>query len=613
MLSPSRAMHPIKWIIGTQLLIQLKVLIAVVIGALLLFGLYGLFSDVVIPTTTSKVDSLFKLEGHFDGSSGGGGTGGEDAGHAQGVSFDDGTCTYQYYSMLEKAIEDANSHTTANADADLSNAVAVIAERESDGVYIVKPLTPINVDTTVSMTGEYIFDTNGQTVTVNSGANFLVSNGAKITFRDSGNGNMVKNSESTTMETLITADNTASTLTVLNGNYTVTNTDGMVCAVCTSAPTLKIQNGTFKADSQNKSAYAVAMRNVSGASVEISNGQFSGNSQATTGAGMFVDSTQTNITIHDGVFTGTSDLSIGCGIRLSGSKNITIDKGEFFGISHCTTLSSNSKMGIGIHTQSTTGDIIIKDGTYKGIGTMNSGRALNISKASSNITIYNGKFLAAQERMCSESTAGSAAWLTTTGTIDIKGGVYSGVGQGLQCNSSATTITGGVFESPWHGGIYFGAGTGVTKIKNATLRCTEYKNTEAAKEFGFTKWKTEDGSTYVDEDGIFFSAFYIGNTTADATVYMDSCKIECCDQMRWGVCATVSSSYGYKNSSLYVSNTNFPGKIRVDPENESGNFGSLYIGKGVTHKGLCGSGGADANMGTVDTTTYANQVFCQDI
>ena len=78
MLSPSRAMHPIKWIIGTQLLIQLKVLIAVVIGALLLFGLYGLFSDVVIPTTTSKVDSLFKLEGHFDGSSGGGGTGGGD-------------------------------------------------------------------------------------------------------------------------------------------------------------------------------------------------------------------------------------------------------------------------------------------------------------------------------------------------------------------------------------------------------------------------------------------------------------------------------------------------------------------------------------------------------
>ena len=39
-----------------------KVLIAVVIEALLLFRLYGLFNDVIIPTTTSKVTSMFKLE-----------------------------------------------------------------------------------------------------------------------------------------------------------------------------------------------------------------------------------------------------------------------------------------------------------------------------------------------------------------------------------------------------------------------------------------------------------------------------------------------------------------------------------------------------------------------
>ena len=52
-----------------------KVLIAVVIGALLLFGLYGLVGNVVIPTTTSKVSSLFNTTG-VDGAGTGGGAGG---------------------------------------------------------------------------------------------------------------------------------------------------------------------------------------------------------------------------------------------------------------------------------------------------------------------------------------------------------------------------------------------------------------------------------------------------------------------------------------------------------------------------------------------------------
>ena len=54
-----------------------KVLIAVVIGALLLFGLYGLVGNVVIPTTTSKVSSLFNTTG-VDGAGAGGGAGGGD-------------------------------------------------------------------------------------------------------------------------------------------------------------------------------------------------------------------------------------------------------------------------------------------------------------------------------------------------------------------------------------------------------------------------------------------------------------------------------------------------------------------------------------------------------
>ena len=40
-----------------------KILIAVVIGALLLAGLYTLFGDVIMPTVTKKVQDLFNFKG----------------------------------------------------------------------------------------------------------------------------------------------------------------------------------------------------------------------------------------------------------------------------------------------------------------------------------------------------------------------------------------------------------------------------------------------------------------------------------------------------------------------------------------------------------------------
>ena len=40
-----------------------KILIAVVIGALLLAGLYALFGDVVLPTVTQRVTDMFNFNG----------------------------------------------------------------------------------------------------------------------------------------------------------------------------------------------------------------------------------------------------------------------------------------------------------------------------------------------------------------------------------------------------------------------------------------------------------------------------------------------------------------------------------------------------------------------
>ena len=41
----------------------IKILIAVVIGALLLAGLYALFGDTIMPTVTDKVEDMFNFKG----------------------------------------------------------------------------------------------------------------------------------------------------------------------------------------------------------------------------------------------------------------------------------------------------------------------------------------------------------------------------------------------------------------------------------------------------------------------------------------------------------------------------------------------------------------------
>ena len=41
-----------------------KILIAVVIGALLLAGLYALFNSTIMPTVTKKITDLFSYSGH---------------------------------------------------------------------------------------------------------------------------------------------------------------------------------------------------------------------------------------------------------------------------------------------------------------------------------------------------------------------------------------------------------------------------------------------------------------------------------------------------------------------------------------------------------------------
>lgn len=108
-----------------------------------------------------------------------------------------------------------------------------------------------------------------------------------------------------------------------------------------------------------------------------------------------------------------------------------------------------------------------------------------------------------------------------------------------------------------------------------------------------------------------YGVFYIGNTNTESKVYMDNVTLVSDFENKPGV---LSSNYNYKDTYLYVSNTAFPGPIRVDGTRANSQNpttkGHLYVGKNVTYSGI--TTGSGSTTGIVDTTTYENKEFLND-
>ena len=194
----------------------IKILTSVVLGAAMIAGTYGIVKLNVIPKTGNKISSMFEVTGDI-------------LAEAGGViptvdKFSDGPCSYFYYDTLQNAVADAGAHTTENANADESTGKALIAVRQSDDVYIVKPTEDQAVTSSISMSNKMIFDANGKQIELAAGAEFKPTENSDITFRDSGNGKIYKDVDSANNEVLINAKSiTTSTITMLNGSYEVKN------------------------------------------------------------------------------------------------------------------------------------------------------------------------------------------------------------------------------------------------------------------------------------------------------------------------------------------------------------------------------------------------------
>ena len=526
----------------------------------------------------------------------------------------------KYYSSLQNAISDANNDVTTNGVDDSTGAKAKIAIDEKNNVYVL-PLEDVLLNTIVqvgSVKG-YTLDLNGKTLTFSEGNHFNQLTGTKLTLDDSGtNGNVTKNVNSDSQQNILRS---SGELVLNGGTYNLTNNgNGIALNFRMCEATLIANNGTINSInteagkatalqisgtnsnttiynincfSQTMSGQAVALfagksNSTEGISdIRIDGGNFTCFSKQGNVMTGYFDSK--NVTINDGTFNAKNDTGSIVGICAGGVKNdITINNVK---INSILTESAFKKYNYGIQIIGTTNNCQINGGEYyvdsniRDIYTQTAA----ILAYNSNVEINDGSFIA-DGKLNDEKNANTLGLLSDSENLVVNGGYFRGTHSGAQICGIAN-VNGGTFESPNHGGMYL---CGNVNIKNTTLKLGTYKG----------KYSEIEN---IDHYGVF----YIGNTNTESKVYIDNVTLVSDFGNKPGV---LSSNYNHKDTYLYVSNTAFPGPIRVDGTRTNSQNptakGHLYVGKNVTYSGI--TTGSGNTTGIVDTTTYENKEFLND-
>lgn len=519
----------------------------------------------------------------------------------------------KYYSSLLDAISDANNDVTTNGGEDSNGAKAKIEVDQNNNVYVM-PLKDVSINTIVQVGSEqgYTLDLNNRTITLSEGSHFDQLVGTKLILDDSGtNGNVTKNVNSSSTQNVLRS---SGKLELDGGIYNLTNNgSGTALNFRVDKATLITNGGIINSVNTNTGG-AIALQ-ISGESsdttinnINCSTNTISGNSFTLFASTSSSTEENANITINGGTFTSNTEQGPSFSGYFSG-KNVIINAGKFniksaTNNSYCAGIlavkrnnitinnvnvnvySSGTRVVYGVYIQNNTGICIINGGEYY-VDTSNAGNSA-VRVQNSNVEINNGSFIADSKLITDDATA--TGLVSNTQNLVVNGGYFRGTHSGAETVGSAY-INGGTFESPNHGGLYFG---GNVNIKNATLKLGTYKG------------------NYSENANIpHYGVFYIGSYNEESKVYMDNVTLISDFGNKPGV---LSSNYNHKDTYLYVSNTTFPGAIRVDgTRNDSQNptaQGHLYVGKNVTYSGI--TSGSSGTTGLIDTTTYENKEFLND-
>lgn len=473
------------------------------------------------------------------------------------------------YSDIHTALKDFNNKTTINADAVLDNALVEI-DLKNNKIILKKN---VNISKNIIFSKDCKVDLNGYTINLSKNSHIEIKENTNVTFFDNTGKGIIKKDNNLSRETLFIMN--YGNLTIDGGTYKMNSGQiGTTIMLYCKDGMVHIKDGTFNVTTTNAFGYIIKVDKAK--TIKIDDGSFnidskSGDVYAIKTYPPLINQTM-NISINGGRFDIYSENGNTSGLDLH--------RGNKLYINNCYVKTHTVKSINSITTPSVALDFTMFKNAYIDGGTfiaIESDKMTNYDSlglyesGNDNVVINGGKFYG--------NTSYSASYLT------INDGIFSGIHSGLQLyGREKVVINGGIYESPWHGGIY--ASGKELHIQNAILGSPKWKESHFGKETDFQP-QYEDGKYW---DGTLYSCMYIGGPNNDVVVYMNNCKLAYTENLTTEYSIVLTSNHGHCNSALYISNTDAIKKIRVDGENDKGCKGNLYIRENVTYKGVYGKG-----------------------
>ena len=595
----TRILHDKKGIYVTT---AMKIVIALVLGITILTGTTYVVKDVVMPQTEQKIVDAFDKD-YSKGTSGQ--LGPASTGNQGELSIESlkENHEFSYYSSLSKAVEDVNSDSLTNQDAD--EATALAGAYKDGELYSIVLLKDSTLSEKLTINRSTIFNLGGKTLELTTGdAAIGFTNGVNtIDGRLSGSSVTKSPTSKVTSNTpvcMFQADGAA--FAISGGNYGFTGSyNANITAVSTPSSgtaDVSISNCTFNADVVNDTATNI-FKIIDTKVVTINNSNVSVSANCKTWC-IFANS---KLSINNSVFnvSGRNANTVfvaksteSCDAKLSNNyMHVELVDGAGSGasvrafatlgsstatVSNCEiSTSSNNAGSVALATMSATSSLKIENSEISSDST--SGMAYTIYNNEASCEIINDKILCDStsgtslavgnyngtceitntDIFCDNANDDHGGAVANSGTLTFNSGVVTGVHSGLQTTSgSKTYINGGVFQSCHHGGIYFSHGpTGEAYVRNATIKNIEYNGKHDPSQF---------------PDGNRYAAMYVGGGSGanykNMSTYLDNCKIEIDSGCDWLLFMRGSS--GETGNKLYISNSTVSTnkKIRTDRDNK---------------------------------------------
>ena len=461
-----------------------------------------------------------------------------------------GSVNKYYYTSLSAAVTDLNASTTENAKVTAENAECSL-HTDADGNTCLTLLADIALAGTVTISAPVIFVLNGHTVSIPGDYLIDITGNNSIVDGRTVGSQIIKNTSTNTVAYVLRF--TGNNCKLFGGFYSITAPADtkLVSCIMSSSDTLTMDGAEVntKSVSGRKSTYGVVTTKI----LNLINSTIDCNSANGPSFGVISNSKTETLTIKN--------------CKISASSQSVINGDFIYSVSAYFLSVENSKIyaesdnitNYGIMASTS---VTIKDCEVY-VDAIHGGAACVYVSEGSTALAENSSFFA--DGTTGSVSAGNENYAGTQGiinygTLTVKNCNAYGTHTGFQCSEgSITTIDGGLYEGPGHGGIYIACDNGGKFFaENATFKNVPYRG------------KHKD--TFFYSNGQYMvAAVYVGGGD-NIKAYFDSCILDGCgpeampdgDSFTGAEPIRFRMSSGERNNSAYMSNCTLmgDGKIR---------------------------------------------------